>query len=124
LAALKCELDKVAQSIPEITPLETAMNAVKQLSAKLSEVEEIIKTEEKPVQEGTESKEVILQPVTDLIQEINTLRAESSKTDLVPQQAVLSVVEMEHQLVTLQETLTTSLEQGDDVKHNFQPNCL
>jgi DNA repair exonuclease SbcCD ATPase subunit len=120
LAALKCELDKVAQSIPEITPLETAVNAVKQLSAKLSEVEEIIKTEEKPVQEGTESKEVILQPVTDLIQEINTLRAESSKTDLVPQQAVLSVVEMEHQLVTLQETLTTSLEQGDDVKQQME----
>jgi DNA repair exonuclease SbcCD ATPase subunit len=120
LAALKCELDKVAQSIPEITPLETAVNAVKQLSAKLSVVEEIIKTEEKPVQEGPESKQVILQPVTNLIQEINTLRAESSKAALVPQQAVLSVVEMEHQLVTLQETLTTSLEQGDDIKQQME----
>jgi hypothetical protein len=108
LGALKCELDKISQNIPESKPVETSLVALKKLSATLSDVSEMIKLPEKPKKTESEVIKAMLQPLMDLSEEIVALKADSKDIKLVSQQGVLSVLQLESEINELQEALITS----------------
>jgi chromosome segregation ATPase len=124
LLALKCEVEKVSQKIPDSKPLQTSIIALKQLSAKLSEVDSMVNLPEEQVKTESEVIKIMLQPIMDLSEEIKALRADSEGIKIVPQQGVLSLIELEQEMSTLQESLISSEHFSSEKTASLTPEAL